>query len=57
MYKKHYCKFRLGCYTGERTQSRNEGLGVYHFPSGGRYEGEFMDSAFHGKGKRIRLKC
>eukprot|EP00760_Papus_ankaliazontas_P012686 PhM_4_TR15495/c0_g1_i1/m.32504 len=39
-------------YKGERTQDgkRMEGNGIYSFPNGDRYVGEFKDGVFHGKG-------
>ena len=51
MFRLHRCDYGMGCFCGENVGERFEGLGVYNFPTGSRYEGEFKDGMFHGKGK------
>lgn len=49
-----YCKeYKSGAtYQGPVENHRKVGRGTFIWPNGSKYEGEFLDNARHGKGKR-----
>lgn len=42
-----------GAYVGSMQSGRYDGLGVYKYPDGTRYEGNFKNGLFHGTGKFV----
>ena len=41
-------------YSGDFKKGKREGYGIYIYPGGDRYEGEWLDNIHHGKGKFTR---
>ena len=38
-------------YSGDFKKGKREGYGIYVYPDGDKYEGEWLDNIHHGKGK------